>query len=120
MGLVVATKKTVDAWMADLAPALRDVAEALRQTVLRADPELTRPSSGATPCMRRRVRCATWRQPGPMVSLGFFNGAALSDPGNRIEGTGKKMRHIKVRSIADIETDLYAEWVRQAVSLKES
>ncbi len=32
------------------------------------------------------------------VNLGFFQGAHLPDPDRRLEGTGKVLRHVKVRS----------------------
>jgi len=35
------------------------------------------------------------------VNLGFCDGAALSDPAGLLEGTGKTMRHVKVRPGAD-------------------
>jgi hypothetical protein len=31
------------------------------------------------------------------VNVGFFNGAALRDPMNLLEGTGKRMRHVKLK-----------------------
>ena len=31
------------------------------------------------------------------VNVGFFYGAALNDPANLLEGTGKRMRHVKLR-----------------------
>jgi hypothetical protein len=31
------------------------------------------------------------------VNVGFFQGAALPDPGRLLEGTGKFMRHVKLR-----------------------
>jgi hypothetical protein len=33
------------------------------------------------------------------VSLGFFNGARLTDHDGRMEGTGKRMRHVKIRAL---------------------
>jgi hypothetical protein len=35
------------------------------------------------------------------VNLGFHHGARLRDPYRLMEGTGKQMRHIKIRSMAD-------------------
>lgn len=32
------------------------------------------------------------------VNLGFFQGTALPDPEGRLEGTGKALRHVKLRS----------------------
>ena len=31
------------------------------------------------------------------VNLGFYHGAALADPSGLLEGTGKALRHVKVR-----------------------
>jgi len=31
------------------------------------------------------------------VNVGFFHGAFLPDPGGLLEGTGKRMRHVKVK-----------------------
>lgn len=33
------------------------------------------------------------------VNLGFFQGAHLTDPETILEGTGKNLRHVKIRSI---------------------
>jgi hypothetical protein len=30
------------------------------------------------------------------VNVGFFHGASLADPGGLLEGTGKRMRHVKL------------------------
>ena len=37
------------------------------------------------------------------VNLGFFQGARLPDPERRLEGTGKLLRHVKLRSTAEAE-----------------
>lgn len=31
------------------------------------------------------------------VNVGFFRGAEIADPGGLLEGTGKRMRHVKLR-----------------------
>lgn len=37
------------------------------------------------------------------VNLGFYKGADLPDPGRVMEGTGAKMRHVKIRSLDQAE-----------------
>ena len=37
------------------------------------------------------------------VNVGFFLGAELSDPGRLLEGTGKFMRHVKLRPECDLD-----------------
>jgi len=38
------------------------------------------------------------------VNVGFFHGASLPDPARLLEGTGKYMRHVKVRPGAQLDT----------------
>ena len=37
------------------------------------------------------------------VNVGFFRGAELGDPAGLLEGTGKYMRHVKVRPDGELE-----------------
>jgi hypothetical protein len=37
------------------------------------------------------------------VNLGFYQGAVLADPRGLLEGTGKGLRHVKVRSLAEAD-----------------
>ena len=37
------------------------------------------------------------------MNLGFLRGTELPDPDGLLEGTGKLLRHVKIRSIADVE-----------------
>jgi hypothetical protein len=37
------------------------------------------------------------------VNVGFFRGAELADPGRLLEGTGKLMRHVKLRPETEID-----------------
>ncbi len=37
------------------------------------------------------------------VNVGFFRGAELADPARLLEGTGKYMRHVKLRPESDID-----------------
>lgn len=39
------------------------------------------------------------------VNLGFFHGADLYDPAGLLEGNGRRMRHVKVRSGAAVDVD---------------
>jgi hypothetical protein len=50
------------------------------------------------------------------VNLGFFHGASLPDPQGLLEGTGKKLRHIKIRSASDIRRAGVAALLRHAIA----
>jgi Domain of unknown function (DU1801) len=38
------------------------------------------------------------------VNVGFFHGATLNDPGRLLEGSGKRMRHVKLRPGVELNT----------------
>ena len=39
---------------------------------------------------------------GKWVNLQFHNGVGLDDPQHRLQGTGKRIRHVKIRAGADL------------------
>ena len=39
------------------------------------------------------------------VNVGFFTGAMLQDPAGLLEGTGKRMRHVKLKPGGEVEAD---------------
>jgi hypothetical protein len=106
-------KKKLKGWHAD---ALR----LIRALVARSAPKAT---------VSIKWGQLVWEQNGPFawlkpaakhVSFGFWRGADLSDPNGVLEGSGDRMRHVKLTSAADI-TELPLEtFVKEAASLNAS
>jgi hypothetical protein len=48
------------------------------------------------------------------VNVGFFRGAELEDPAGLLEGTGKCMRHVKLRPNGDIDSVALLELIEMA------
>jgi len=48
------------------------------------------------------------------VNVGFFRGAELADPVQLLDGTGKYMRHVKLRPESDIEATALVELIETA------
>jgi hypothetical protein len=51
------------------------------------------------------------------VNLGFNHGATLADPEGILEGAGKQIRHIKIRSRSDLARPEIRSYVRRAREL---
>ena len=51
------------------------------------------------------------------VIFGFMRGAMLRDPGKLLEGTGKYLRHVKLRSAADVRRPEVRALLEQAAKL---
>ena len=100
------------------APAVADIARALRLTVLDEFPDAIEwfdAGDGLLAIGTRRamrdllfaiIPHKSW------VNLQLADGAELADPDGRIEGTGKRIRHVKVRSVEDAS----AGWVRAIIA----
>lgn len=48
------------------------------------------------------------------VNLGFNDGATLADPKGILQGTGKQIRHLKIRSAADLARPELRAYIRRA------
>ena len=48
------------------------------------------------------------------VNVGFFHGAALPDPAHLLQGTGKFMRHVKLRSGSATNTAALSRLIEEA------
>ena len=48
------------------------------------------------------------------VNIGFFRGAELADPAGLLEGTGRYMRHVKIRPGGDLDAKALMELIDTA------
>ena len=50
------------------------------------------------------------------INLGFYQGVDLTDPQSLLEGTGAKMRHVKIRSLDDAHRPAVRALIEGAVA----
>jgi hypothetical protein len=50
------------------------------------------------------------------VTFGFMQASKLEDPEGRLEGTGRDMRHIKLRELGDVDATLLKKWLKALTS----
>jgi hypothetical protein len=48
------------------------------------------------------------------INLGFYWGARMGDPAAVLKGGGKQLRHIKIKSQADLGTPIIRDYLRRA------
>ena len=99
-------------------PSVRELALAARKLVLRLAPDaeekVLRPWKTIA-YGRARKFCAISPHKG-WVNLQFHNGGALPDPSGLLEGTGKSMRHVKLKSGSDLKRRTLAALIRAAAA----
>ena len=52
------------------------------------------------------------------VNLGFYFGASLLDKDNLLEGTGKQMRHIRIKKLDEIQPEKIKALIQAAIEFK--
>jgi hypothetical protein len=114
---------TFDQLMDITASEMQPIARRLREIVIQIDPDTVE-------VVRLGDRAATYGVGSKKMSegyvyilphtnwvnLGFYKGADLADPAGLLEGTGKKLRHVKVKSVSSAEQPEINDLIREALS----
>jgi hypothetical protein len=94
----------VDTFLKNYAPQVREIAVKARETILSVLPNATEKvypgwkviQYGAGPSMKDVFAVISPQK--ERVNLGLTQGAVLKDPEGLLEGTGEKIRHVKLTS----------------------
>lgn len=107
----------VAAYLQTQPPRLRSLAAAVRRFIRATAPELDETIKWGQPAYvfgtHNVLYLAVYAD---HVDLGFFEGALLEDTDRLLEGTGARLRHVKVRRTADLEQEGLRSLVRGAVA----
>jgi hypothetical protein len=121
-----AAQSTFEELVDGVDPQLVEIARRLRAMILKVDPK-------AVETVRLGDHAATYGV-GPKkmtegyayimplrgyVNLGFYQGARLPDPARLLEGTGKGLRHVKVRTPAAAGAAALRQLVRASLALRK-
>lgn len=112
----MATNNNVEKVLQSCPPEVKGLAEELRGLVRQAAPKATeRGYTGwgnlAYDHNGRFCYIAPLKN---SVNMGFHRGVQLADPEGLLRGSGKGMRHVKVRKHEDIRADAFGGLIRQA------
>ena len=106
-----------DAWFAALDDSIAPLGAALRALILEAVPDATESIKWGTPNYDKNGSVCSIRSGKGFVALQFGPiGTSLDDPDGLLEGTGKAMRHVKIRSETDLKKQLFTSWIKQAAN----
>jgi hypothetical protein len=120
-GHVVELNERVTEYIASLPSPQNEICQRLRELILDNFPELREEFKYNFPAYylgSKRI-CSTggFRH---HANLEFDYGAHLDDERGRIEGVGKNIRHIKIRSIEEVEDTYLVDLLRQSINLHTS
>ena len=110
----------MDEYIDGLAPTPHRIASELRRLVKEAAPTAAETIKWGMPVYEQQGNICYISAIKDRVNFGFYRGADLPDPAKLLEGTGKKLRHIKVRSVEGIHEAAFKLLVTEAVGLNIS
>jgi hypothetical protein len=116
-GSMRARGMTVDAYVVSMRDWRGDTVSALRQLIREAAPDATESIKWGQPVYEVNGPFAHIKAHKNHVNFGFWRGAELTDPKGLLKGTGSRMRHVELRSPADIDTATLQAMVRTAVEM---
>ena len=104
-------------------PALRPICEALRRRIAALHPDFVEivwprlkiASYGVGPKKMSEHYAYVGVTPSH-VNLGFYRGAALSNPAGLLEGAGRNLRHVKIRDVVSTERPALTALLRDAIA----
>jgi len=97
--------------------AQKEIMETLRQLIHASVPNVKEEFKWSRPIFKATKDFAYFLANKNYVTLGFTKDIEkLEDSNNILEGTGKTMRHIKLRNVSDIDSALLKKWFTSITS----
>jgi hypothetical protein len=109
--------KSVEAYVAGLGEWQAEVVNDVRGLIRAAAPRATESIKWAQPVYESNGPFAYIKAFAGHVNVGFWRGTELPDPKRLLEGSGGKMRHLKLTSVEDIDRATLTRMVKTAVGL---
>ena len=89
--------------IAGLKPRVGEIAIRLRELIQEAAPGLQETVKWGMPTYMKNGNICAIDAYSQHVNLQFYKGTNLKDPDKLLEGTGKDLRHVKIRSVEYLE-----------------
>lgn len=90
-----------------------DILEALRKLIHETVENVSEEVKWNMPVFNNGKDFAYLRFAKKHITLGFYNIDKIQDPDNLLEGEGNTLKHIKIKSKAEIQTEVLSLWLKQ-------
>ena len=112
--------KTVDEYVKGLEGWQAEAVSTLRKIMRKAAPKATESMKWAQPVYEENGPFCHITAFKSHVNFGFWRGADLPDPLGILEGSGGRMRHVKLTRVKDIKQKAFQDLVKAAVKLNRT
>ncbi len=111
------SKKTVEEYIAELEPWQGEIVAQVRRIVVEAAPEAEESIKWAQPVYELNGPFAYIKAFKISVNFGFWRGVDIQDAKGLLQGSGDKMRHVRLSNVADIDHEAFTGFIHQAIKL---
>jgi len=109
----------INTWFNSLSEDQKPVLEKLRQIIVKVAPEVVEEFKWGRPCYATSQGFFCYlHYTKNHVTLGFYHGNELTDPSGLLEGEGKQMRHVKLKTVKEAQSTAIKKLIQQATQLK--
>lgn len=121
MGNDERTIKEVDQYISNLPDDVQAITDSLREIILNSSPKLEEEYKWSMPNYSYKGLACYLQASKKHVNLGFQKGNELEgkDIHNLLQGTGKTMRHIRIKKMEDIKPEIFTSLIQAALELNE-
>ena len=113
-------EKAVDAYIAQLEIWQAEIVSEVSKIVLAAVPKAEEAIKWAQPVYSVNGPFAYIKAFKSSVNFCFWRGVDIDDPGGLLQGSGEKMRNVKLTNLDDVDQQAFTDFINQAVSLNLS
>ena len=108
--------KTPDTYYAALEGPMAEIAIALRARVKALAPHMDEALAWGRPCYSGNERTFSISAHKAHVNLQLWNGNRLTHVSDRVDGTGKQLRHVKLKAMSELD-EVVDKVIEAAVAL---
>ena len=114
----MATKITqVDGYIDGLSGEIKELSNKIRSTIFEVVPDAVEEFKWGLPCYAKSKSFCYFKAAKQHVNLGFDKGAEMDDPHEMLEGTGKLMRHVKLKPGQAFPAERIRALIKQAAMM---
>lgn len=93
----------------------REIMERLRETIHKEVPSVIENFKWSRPVFSTDTDFAYFKTTKSYLTFGIFKFEKIKDNAHLLEGTGKDMRHIKIKKLEDLKPQIIQKWIHQII-----
>lgn len=103
----------ITAYISESPEEQRLIMEKIREIIQQEVPSVVENFKWSRPVFSTDTDFAYFKTTKSYLTFGFFKFEKLDDDTHLLEGTGKDMRHIKIKKLDDLQPEIIRKWISQ-------